>query len=144
VAPTVSRVEGDEAAVATEAAGNGEKRVTRDVEPIAVRELLDAPPRATVAFRDADAVELMPARARCEARVHWFGVSLDAAPDLAGREVVLMIDDGMYWFELRGISVRGVARHVDAPEPGAARRLTWYAIDPRRVLAWDYGAIREE
>ena len=144
MARSVSRVEGDEAAVATEAAGYGEKRVTRDVEPAALRQLLDSPPRATVAFLEAGAVELLPARARCAAGVHLFGVLLDAAPDLARREVLLDVDDGMYWFELRGISVRGVARRVDSPESEAARRLAWYAIEPRRVLAWDYGAIREE
>jgi hypothetical protein len=144
VASTISLVEGDEAAVTTEAAGGAGKRVTRDVEPAAVRQLLDDPPRATVAFSEGDAVELLPARARCDAGVHQFGVLLATAPDLAGREVLLVIDDGMYWFELRGISVRGVARCVDSPESGAARRLAWYAIEPRRVLAWDYGAIREE
>jgi len=107
-----------------------------------VRDLLDRPPRATAAFVDGDAVSLLPARARFSASKHLFGVSPAAAPDLADREVVLVIDDGPYWFELRGISVRGIAARVEPPSGGGG--LVWYAIEPRRVLAWDYGAIREE
>ena len=118
------------------------KRVTRDVEVSAVRDLLEHPPRATVAFVDGGAVSLLPARARCSASKHLFGVSSATAPDLAGREVVLVIDDGSYWFEVRGISVRGIAARVEPPSGDGA--LVWYAIEPRRVLAWDYGAIRAE
>jgi hypothetical protein len=117
------------------------KRVTRDVEVSAVRDLLDHPLRATVAFVDGGAASLLPARARFSASKHLFGVSPAAALDLADREVVLVIDDGPYWFELRGISVRGVTARVEPPSGGG---LVWYAIAPRRVLAWDYGAIREE
>jgi hypothetical protein len=118
------------------------KAVTRDVEPAAVRDLLDDPPRATVAFVDGEAVELLPVRARFSADTHRFGVLAGDAPGLEGREVVLVRDDGAYWFELRGISVRGVARRLDPPEPGEAGGLAWYAIEPRRVLAWDYGTVR--
>jgi hypothetical protein len=120
------------------------KRVTRDVSLSAVTDLLERPPRATVAFVDHDRVGLLPVRARVGAGGHLFGVLPDAAPDLEGREVVLVVDDGPYWFELRGVSVRGVAARVAPPGAGDARSLVWYAIEPRRVLAWDYGAIREE
>ncbi len=144
MASSVSRVAGDESAVATEVAGGGgsESRATSSRQRSA--SCSTTPHERPSPSSKLRAVELLPARARCDAGVHLFGVLLDAAPDLARREVLLDIDDGMYWFELRGISVRGVARRVDSPESGAARRLTWYAIEPRRVLAWDYGAIREE
>jgi hypothetical protein len=56
---------------------------------------------------------------------------------------VLVIDDGRYWFQLRGVSVRGIANRIDTPA-GAAAQLAWYAVETRRVLAWDYGAVREE
>ena len=122
--------------------GAGAQHVTRDVEVSAVGDLLEHPPRATVAFVEGGAVEILPASARFTANAHLFGVRADAAPDLDDREVVLVIDDGRYWFELRGISVRGVAAHIEPP--GGADRLLWYTIKPRRVLAWDYSAIREE
>ncbi len=119
-------------------------RVTRDVEVSAVAALLQHPPRATVAFVERGAVDVLPARASCSADTYRFGVTAGVAPDLERREVVLVIDDGPYWFELRGISVRGVAEHSEPPDAGESRSLTWYTIHPRRVLAWDYGAIREE
>lgn len=124
--------------------GVAEKRVTRDVDPMVLRDLLQRPPRATVTFVDNDAADLLPASARFDAGTYLFGVPTDIAPKLENREVVLVIDEGPYWFELRGISVRGVARGVNPPAHGRVEGLAWYAIEPRRVLAWDYGEIREE
>jgi hypothetical protein len=118
--------------------------VTRDVEPSALNDLLEQAPRATVAFVDHGEVDLLPARSGSVNGTYQFGVSADVAPDLENREVVLVIDDGPYWFELRGISVRGVATRIDSQGQRSAHPLAWYAINARRVLAWDYGAIREE
>jgi hypothetical protein len=59
-------------------------------------------------------------------------------PDLAGREVIVLVDDGPWWFRLRGASFRGVARR-----DSEAEGVVWWAVAPRRVLAWDYGMIRE-
>ena len=118
------------------------RRVTRDVAPDALRELLDRPPRATVAFVDAGAPDAVPARARVRGGRHLFALAA-TAPALDGREVVLLVDDGPYWFQLRGVSVRGIALRVAPPADEDASGLAWYAIDVRRVLAWDYGAIRE-
>jgi hypothetical protein len=119
------------------------KQVTRDVEPGAVSDLLADPPRGTVAFVEANEVDVLPARAQFEGSVHLFAVGADDAPDLSGREVVLVRDDGPYWFELRGISVRGVARRVAAANAENGGHLAWYTLEPRRVLAWDYGALRQ-
>lgn len=119
------------------------RRVTRDVEPSAVRDLFQDPMRASVAFVERGGVELLPVRARVRADTHAFAVRTGDAPNLDGREVVLIRDDGAYWFELRGISVRGIARRIDAREPADAGGLLWYALEPRRVLAWDYATIRD-
>jgi len=119
------------------------RRVCRDVEPQAVGDLLENPPRAAVAFVEAEEVEVLPVRARMAGGVHLFAVCADVAPDLGGREVVLVRDDGPYWFQLRGISVRGVAARAAAPQDESAEPLVWYAIEPRRVLAWDYATLRE-
>ncbi len=119
------------------------QRVTRDVEPSSLKDLLEHSPRATVAFVDRDEVDVLPVRARFRADTYRFGVLPEVATDLENRDVVLVIDDGPYWFELRGISVRGLARRIDRAEPGEADALAWYAITPRRILAWDYGAIRK-
>ena len=116
-------------------------RVTRDVEPAALADLRDAPPRASVTFVDGGVVDVLPAKAQFAAGAYQFAVSVSVCPDLSHREVVLVIDDGPYWFQLRGLSVRGIA----APAAGtAADGLAWYTIAVRRILAWDYGAIRAE
>jgi hypothetical protein len=120
--------------------GSSRRRVTRDVEPAALRELQERPPRASVAFVEGDAVSVLPTRARFGSDAYQFAVSAAVAPDLTHREVVLVIDDGPYWFQLRGISVRGLAEPL---QTGAADGLAWYTITVRRTLAWDYGAIRE-
>ena len=120
------------------------RRVTRDVDPVAVCDLLDQPPRATVAFVDGGGAAVLPARAQVDGDRRLFAVAADAAPALDRREVVLVIDDGPYWFQLRGVSVRGIANRVDTLTGAAAAQLAWYAVDTRRVLAWDYGAVREE
>ena len=115
--------------------------VTRDVEPSALSDLQARPPRATVAFLDGGRVDVVPALARYRADTYRVGLG-PPATDLDGRDVVLVIDDGPYFFELRGISVRGVARRIERPEPGDPA-LAWYAIEAHRVLAWDYAAMRE-
>ncbi len=63
------------------------------------------------------------------------------SPDLAGREVHLVRDDGRFWFELRALAVRGVLRRADAGP--VDQGLRWYVLDPGRTVAWDYGALRE-
>ncbi len=122
--------------------GAAARRVIRDVDPEAVRDLLEHPPRATVAYVADGTVSVAPARARGAGGTHRFAVAAGAAPDLDGREVVLVGDDGPFWFQLRGLSVRGIARAEASSEPSPD--LVWYVIDPRRVLAWDYATLREE
>ena len=72
-----------------------------------------------------------------------FGVAAAGAPALDERQVVLLMDGGSCWFELSGVSVRGMASRADAPDAAAGARLCGYVVEPRRVLAWDYAAIRE-
>lgn len=121
---------------------SGQRSVTRDVAPAAVADLLIAPQRAIVAFVERGAARLLPVRLRGVTDAHEFAVRAGDAPSLEGREVVLMRDAGAYWFQLRGISVRGIARRIDAAAPTVADGLSWYAVEPRRVLAWDYATIR--
>ena len=120
------------------------RRITRDVDPVAVRDLLDRPPRATVAFVESGHAALLPARVQIEADRRLFAIMGDAAPSLDHREVVLVIDDGPYWFQLRGISLRGIASRVDSPTGAVMAEVVWYVLEPQRVLAWDYGTVHEE
>lgn len=119
-------------------------RVTRDVEPAQLGDLLTKPPRAAIAFVEDEEVTILPAHARVMNGEHRFAVEAASAPDLSGREVVLMRDDGPYWFELRGISVRGTAARVPSLSAPPGGPLAWYAVAPTRTIAWDYAALREE
>lgn len=111
--------------------------VTRDVTLEAVSDLLVRPPRASVSFVEGDAVAITPVRARFVGDQPFIGLAA-GGPDLDGREVVVLVDDGPWWFQLRGASFRGVARR-DAEVEG----VVWWAVMPGRILAWDYGTIRE-
>ena len=119
------------------------KRVSRDVDAAQLSDLLERPLRATVAFVDEEVIDAVPVRVRCEGDTYAFGLSRGGAPALLQREVVLLLNDGCYWFELRGIAVRGTAR-ASAPPPGTTSDQDWYALVPTRVLAWDYGTIHVE
>ncbi|HZR81997.1 MAG TPA: hypothetical protein VFD92_12950 [Candidatus Binatia bacterium] len=111
--------------------------VTRDVELGAVRDLLVRPTRASITFLDGDTVAIVPARVRFVDDRPLVRLPADG-PDLSGREVVVLTDDGPWWFHLRGASFRGTAAR-DEEEPG----FVWWAIALRRTLSWDYGAVRE-
>jgi len=105
-------------------------RTTRDVTPADVADVVADPRRATVTFVDDGEPAIVPVRARREGDRWRFAA---AAPALDDREVVLLLDDGDWWFELRGVSVRGVARRDGDG---------WYTVEPRGVLAWSYGSLR--
>src|SRR5262249_33470835 len=105
-------------------------RTTRDVTPADVADVVADPRRATVTFVDDGEPAIVPVRARREGDRWHFAA---AAPALDDREVVLPLDDGDWWFELRGVSVRGVARRDSDG---------WYTVEPRRVLAWSYESLR--
>jgi hypothetical protein len=79
-------------------------RTTRDVTPADVADVVANPRRATVTFIDDGEPAIVPVRARREGNRWRFAV---AAPALNDREVVLLLDDGDWRFELRD---RGMAQ----------------------------------
>ena len=117
-------------------------RVTRDVDPAALRDLLEHPLRATIAFVRDGLPDALPVRTHFDGS-HRFAVAGGDAPALNGHEVVLLVDDGSYWFQLRGVSARGIARRAEPPGSASAAQLVWYTIETRRVLAWDYATVRQ-
>jgi pyridoxamine 5'-phosphate oxidase-like protein len=113
--------------------------ITRDVEASAVADLALSPPRAALAtFGDGELVVLPvsvdleePADPATSPRIVRVP---EGGPDLAGRNVVVVADDGPQWFRLRSLTVRGTAEVVDP---------STYRVVPTRVVAWDYGSLRE-
>jgi len=123
------------------------KRVTRNIEFDEARDLLDRVPRACVVFSGEQGPEPQPvtvtftngryvvAMASADARAPAVGPSV-------GDETVLLIDEGVHFFELRALYVRGHVEAVDSAEsvPGDVISFT---IAPSKVVAWDYGRLRD-
>ncbi len=121
------------------------KRITRAVSPEDLSDLLDTPPRANLAFNDAGVVAAIPVAFRFHDGRHLIGIPRESprpapAPD---ERVALLIDDGCYSLELRGVHIRGQLRPADHVPEGASSRLEWLEVVPERVIAWDYGTVRE-
>ena len=118
--------------------------VTRDVEPAQVRDLLERPPRAALAVVVDGEIDAIPACARLVGGRQFIGVVVGIAWIVPEQEeVVLLIDDGSYWFELRGITLRGRAVRTVPPDDVPAG-MAWFEFVPRKVLAWDYATLHEE
>jgi hypothetical protein len=119
-------------------------RVTRDVDPGRVRDLLERAPRACVAFAGDGGPVCLPAILIWREGRFLVGVLDDDLPRPApGQEAVLLVDEGIQWFDLRAVYVRGRASPSDPPA-GAPRHHRWFEIVADRTVAWDYGQLREE
>jgi hypothetical protein len=110
-----------------------------------MQELLEAAPRANVAFRRGDGIQAAPVAFRFQAGRYWIGVRpTETGPLLGpGEAVKLLIDEGRWFFELRGLWVRGHTAAADRVPEGAASSLAWLELCPEKVVAWDYGRLRE-
>jgi hypothetical protein len=117
------------------------KQVTRDIDPSQARDLLERAPRACLAFTGEHGPQVEPvaltwADGRC--RVRLSGGSLPAA----GQEVVLLVDEGIHYFDLRAIYLRGVVQPL-AAAVGDKEAAAWFELTPTKTVAWDYGTLRE-
>jgi nitroimidazol reductase NimA-like FMN-containing flavoprotein (pyridoxamine 5'-phosphate oxidase superfamily) len=112
--------------------------IIRDVGVDDVADLAFAPPRAALAATVSNEIHLLPIRltvsdpADLAASPRMVQVP-DGTPNLDGRSVVAVADDGPQWFRLRSLMVRGTA---------IATGNQSYRVTPQRVVAWDYGRLR--
>lgn len=106
------------------------KRITHSVDPEKMRDLLDRVPRACVAFANAGVVELLPAEFRFEEGRYWIGISSGGSGPAPrpGEPAKLLIDEGTYYFDMRGIWIRPCAasrgRLPKAPPAPAPSRIS--------------------
>ncbi len=61
------------------------------------------------------------------------------APDDDVDEVVLIADEGVAFFDLRAVYIRGRPVWRAAPVPDGRQ---WFEIEPTLVTCWDYGTLR--
>jgi hypothetical protein len=119
------------------------KIVTRDVDPDSALDLLERVPRACLSFASdpgpiVQPVELLWRDGRC-----WVSFPGNAEHQvLPGQEVVLLVDEGIYYFDLRAIYIRGQAKVAEVPPDMPAGR-KWFEVIPLKTVAWDYGTLRE-
>jgi len=116
------------------------KRVTRAVDVDELADLLEWPPRATLAFVSGGRIEALPVALRYEQGRYFVGLGAGMEPP-AGR-VKLLVDDGPWYFDLRGVWVRGTLAACQA-RAGATGMRDWCELTPEKTVAWHYGRLRE-
>ncbi len=119
------------------------KHVTRDIDPDTARDLLERVPRARIAFTSKVGPQAEPVMLVYREGRYLAGIRRSASylPS-PGEEAVLLVDEGVYYFELRAIYIRGRVKLTEAPA-GAMEDRMWFEIEAVKTIAWDYGSMRE-
>ncbi len=119
------------------------KRVSRDIDPGEAKELLERVPRACLSFVNKNGPQVQPVR--LEYTNDRFLVCVPRAGRdqlIPGQEAVLLVDDGIYYYDLRAIYIRGQLQLVLPPQ-GTTDPITWFELKPQKMVAWDYGSLHE-
>ena len=118
-------------------------QITRNIDPASALDLLARPARACLAFAGPGGALALPVALAWSDEQVRAGVPERAQPQLgAGQEAVLLADEGIYFFDLRAIYLRGRLEPVEAPA-GAPAGYRWFVLAVQKTVAWDYGALRE-
>jgi hypothetical protein len=119
------------------------KRISLNIDEVDARDLLARVPRACVAFITDDGPQAEPVTLLFKDDSYLIGMPSWAANHLTvGQEVVLVVDDGVQFFDLRAIYVRGHVeplREMEGPKSDSS----CFEVQPTRTIAWDYARIRE-
>ncbi len=119
------------------------KQVTRNIDPDSVRDLLVRCPRACLCFACEQGPQAQPIVLVWKDGRYLAGIPphADWQPG-PGQEVVLLIDEGVHFFELRALYIRGRLEPAEAPKEAPGGH-TWVEVVPLKTIAWDYGMLRE-
>lgn len=119
------------------------KRVTRNIDPASAQDLLERVPRACLCFGSRQGPQAQPIVFVWQDGRYLVGLALSADYQLVSdQEVVLLIDEGVHYFDLRALYIRGQAKPAEAPRETQACR-QWWEVVPLKMVAWDYGRMRE-
>jgi hypothetical protein len=108
------------------------KQITRAVALEDLRDLIDAPQTAHLAYVADGQPEATRVACRRDGE-RWLLTLPPGTSIPAGARVVLLIDDGEFYFELRGVRVRGTLH-----DAGDGTR----EVVPEKIITWDYGSMR--
>jgi len=120
------------------------KRVTRNIDPSSARDLLERVPRACLCFAYDHWPQAQPIVLVWHDGRYLVGLleEADHQPD-SNQEVILLIDEGVHYFDLRALYIRGQVKQASAPPEAPAADCTWLEVVPLKTVAWDYGTLRE-
>lgn len=113
-------------------------KITRAVTIEDLQGLLARSRYATVAWQAAGEAAAAPCAFSFKGGRYRFG--LPAGTLDAGAEVALVVDAGPFFFDLRGVRVRGAAALLDGEHDGG---LAWFEVEPALEVAWHYGRMRD-
>ena len=120
------------------------KQVTRDIDPDSARDLLERVPRACLCFASDHGPQAQPIVLVWQDGRYLVALLEDADHQPgSGQEVVLLIDEGVHFFDLRALYIRGQIKQASAPSEATAANCTWIEVVPLKTVAWDYGMLRE-
>ncbi len=120
------------------------KRVTRNIDPGSARDLLERVPRACLCFAGDRGPQAQPIVLVWHNGRYLAGIPRKAEQlPGSGQEVVLLIDEGVHFFDLRVLYIRGQAKQASTPPEAPVADCMWVEVVPLKTVAWDYGALRE-
>jgi nitroimidazol reductase NimA-like FMN-containing flavoprotein (pyridoxamine 5'-phosphate oxidase superfamily) len=119
------------------------KHITRDIDPVDAQDLLERVPRACLSFACDDGPYAQPIAFVWRDERYLVGLLATAnRQPVSDQEIVLLIDEGVYFFDLRAIYIRGRVKPIEAPD-GAPNSRLWFEVIPLKTVAWDYGTLHE-
>jgi len=120
------------------------KQVTRNIDPNCAQDLLERVPRACLCFASDNGPQAQPIVLVWQDGRYLVGLLEDADHQPSpGQQVVLLIDEGVRFFDLRALYIRGQVKQASAPREAPAADCTWVEVVPLKTVAWDYGMLRE-
>jgi hypothetical protein len=102
-------------------------------------DLLQRPARGCVSFIHNGEPRIEPIHLRYDDGRYLIGIEPGSVVPDVSAEVVLVVDEGVLFFELRAVYIRGMARAVPSPP---RQGMCWLEVEPTRVSSWNYGRMR--
>jgi hypothetical protein len=117
-------------------------QVTRNIPLEQARDLLERVPRACIGFAGTSGAQSQPCTLRWQNERYFVGIPANAVMlPQNGQEVVLLVDEGIYFFDLRACYIRG--QLVTSEQQASTTEVVWYELLPLKTVAWDYGELHE-
>ena len=119
------------------------KQITRNIDLNSAHDLLERVPRACISFAHDSGPLAQPVALVWGDNRYFVGIP-ETVNHLPGsdQEIVLLVDEGIYFFDLRAIYIRGHVRSTEAPT-GTSAGHSWFEMIPLKTVAWDYGTLHE-